>query len=57
MTLETMEFLAGLVDKLCEHLDRVTEEVTELRKESAESTRRLAMIAEALAQLVAFGVR
>ena len=57
MTREDMTFHLGLIDKLCEHLDRMTEEITELRKESVEATRRLAMIAEALAQLVAYGVR
>ena len=56
MTTDDMGFLLGLIDKLCEHLDRTTEEMTELRKENAELTRQLARIGEATEHLVTHGV-
>ena len=51
MTFEDEKFLDALIDKLCDHLDRIAVEFRDLRKELAENTRQLAVIAENVSQL------
>ena len=46
MTFEDERFLDELVDKLCDRLDRIVVEFRDLRKEQAETTKQLAVIAE-----------
>ena len=58
MTFEDERFLDELIDKLCDHLGRIPLELqaivvqlSNLRKELAENTRQLAVIAENVLQL------
>ena len=50
MTFEDERFLDELVDKCCDRLDRIVVEFRDLRKELAENTRQLAVIAENVSQ-------